>query len=570
MNQPNDESTSLQQRVAALEKAVGDLQGRLATRTPARVPRRRPTLTLASVDPGQWINRLGIALLLLGAAFGFKYSIDHGWIGPALRVWCGLALGAALQLASGRVRQSRPGLSRVLAGGGIACGYLSVFAAFQLYELISHGAAIAAMSAITLLAFAIAVRSEDAMVATIATIGGLATPFLLHSGSGSVAGLVGYTCAVAGGACAVFASRGWRVVLWTVVLGGWPVLLGATDQLGRGVTGDAVVVQFSILFLALATWWLSVMREIMSAEDPVRWKPTSPGLGSGLEPALFGSYGDWAAQSHQLTLATPVVVLFASTLAWRVGDQPSGWIALSLAVGWSLAAAHLRGFSLETAGRLAATHGMAAAVMVAFAMSLLLGDDAKRVGLGAEALAVLGMAWRSQERQPATLGHLLFAVVSALTFIGLVDAVHADRAGPTTAALADLAVVAMLAGAARVPIRGAWTPVYFLAAQSGLLLWFLRVLQPLSNGAAWVTAAWFTNAIVLVVAGLRLDSASLRTAGAALMALTMGKLFLVDMATVDALWRVVTFLGFGGALLGLGYAFPSLWKRDEAGPKDDA
>jgi uncharacterized membrane protein len=48
------------------------------------------------------------------------------------------------------------------------------------------------------------------------------------------------------------------------------------------------------------------------------------------------------------------------------------------------------------------------------------------------------------------------------------------------------------------------------------------------------------------------------------MALTMGKLFFVDMATVDAGLRIATFFGFGLVLLGLGYAFPALWKRDSA------
>jgi uncharacterized membrane protein len=84
----------------------------------------------------------------------------------------------------------------------------------------------------------------------------------------------------------------------------------------------------------------------------------------------------------------------------------------------------------------------------------------------------------------------------------------------------------------------------------------------LGNGATWVTAAWFVNAVALVIAGLRLDSATLRTAGGIVMALTMGKLIVVDMATVDAGIRIVTFLGFGGVLLALGYAFPSLWRRD--------
>jgi len=528
----------------------------------------RPTIAVLPADPGQWVNRLGIALLLFGAAFGFKYSIDRGWIGPAVRVLSGLGLGVVLLGASARLRNVRPGLSRVLAGGGIACAYLSVYAAFQLYLLISHGAAFAAMSVVTVVAFAVAVRSDDAMAATIGTLGGLATPFLLHTNGGNVPGLVGYTCLVVSGAGAVFAKCGWRVLLWTTVMGGWALLAAAAEGAGRGAGSDALVVQVGILFLALATWWLCVVREMLCAEDPSRWRPTTAGLGVRFEPSLFGRDTDWSQQPHQLTLATPVLVLLVSTWTWELEQTPSGWIALSLATGWSMAALHLRSMPFEAARRLAATHAMAAAVMVAFAMSFLLGNDACRVGFAAEALAVLVLASRSDNRQPATLGHLLFALVSLQTLQRLVEAINDGKAGLHAAEFADLAVIAGLAAAASVqssPGRVA----YFFAAQSGLLLWLLRVLDPLANGAAFVTAAWFTNAVVLVVAGLRLDSAALRTAGAAVMALTMGKLFVVDLATVDAAWRVVTFLAFGAVLLGLGYAFPALWKREREATSGD-
>jgi uncharacterized membrane protein len=97
-------------------------------------------------------------------------------------------------------------------------------------------------------------------------------------------------------------------------------------------------------------------------------------------------------------------------------------------------------------------------------------------------------------------------------------------------------------------------------------MWLVRVLDPRPNGAALVTAAWFLDAVALVVAGLRGGSRTVRTAGAAVMALTMGKLFVFDMSEVDAGWRIVVFLAFGAVLLALGYAFPSLW-RDEASPE---
>ncbi|MFN2375471.1 MAG: DUF2339 domain-containing protein [Candidatus Binatia bacterium] len=611
-----EEQTDLAARVVALERSVEALESRLAAidarserlaPRPAPVipppsalaspqaprealPPRRPTLGLLPAEPGQWVNYLGIALLLLGAAFGFKYSIDRGWIGPAVRVGFGIGLGVALLALSAWLGPSRRALSRVLAGGGIACGYLSVYAAFQLYFLIPQGAAFAAMSVVTAIAFVVGMRGDDAVTATIGAVGGLATPFLLHTSGGNVAGLVGYTCLVVTGAAAVFAASGWRSLLWVAAIGGWVILAGAAEQSGQA-SGDGGVLQGGILFVALATWWLSVVRETFSEEDPATWRPTTPGLTFGFEPPLPSQAGDWVMQPHQLTVATPVLVLLVSSAAWKLEEVPAGWAAITLAAGWSMAGLHLGRLEANSARRLATTHFVAAAVMVAFAMSFLLGDDVRRIGFAAEALALLVLARHSGSAAAATLGHLLFALVAFLTLGRMLDAVDDGRGGFHLAEAADLAVVALLGaagwtwsssggapaslGRTQASIGRTQTSIgrsqastlrsaYLVAAQVGLLVWLLNVLGPMTGGAALVTASWFTNAVVLVVAGLRLDSAPLRSAGAAVMALTMGKLFAFDMATVDAGWRIVTFLAFGAVLLGLGYAFPALWKRAEA------
>ncbi len=521
--------------------------------------RDRPSLAMLPGDPGQWVNRLGIALLLLGAAFGFKYSIDRGWIGPAVRVACGLGLGALLLVASTRLRAVRPGLSRVLAGGGIACGYLSIYAAFRLYELIPHPAAFLAMSAVTVLAFVVSVTSGDAMAATVATIGGLATPILLHTGSGSAFGLVGYTCLVVAGAAGVFARSGWRVVLWTATFGGWPLIAIAAADLSSHRGFEAAAVQFGVVLVALATWWLAVLREVLAAEDPARWKPTTAGLGIDLPLRRGGS-----AQSHRLALATPLLVLAVSGWNWDLSKVQTGWTSLVVAGAWSVAAVHLGRLAFAPARQLAVSHAMGAAVMAALAIALLLTEDAERIGIALEALALVAVASRLDLPHVARLGHLLFAVVSVLTFGRLGDNLGAGPGGFHAAEAADLVVLAALAAGGRVAGPSAKS-LYFVAAEAGLLLWFLRVLGPLDNGAAWVSASWFANAVALVVAGLRLDSGAVRRAGAAVMALTMAKLFVIDLATVDAGWRIVVFLVFGAVLLALGYAFPSLWKRGEEG-----
>jgi uncharacterized membrane protein len=47
-------------------------------------------------------------------------------------------------------------------------------------------------------------------------------------------------------------------------------------------------------------------------------------------------------------------------------------------------------------------------------------------------------------------------------------------------------------------------------------------------------------------------------AGLAVLAAFVGKLFLVDLASLAPLWRIALFLGFGGAFLGVSYLLPGL------------
>jgi uncharacterized membrane protein len=46
------------------------------------------------------------------------------------------------------------------------------------------------------------------------------------------------------------------------------------------------------------------------------------------------------------------------------------------------------------------------------------------------------------------------------------------------------------------------------------------------------------------------------------LALFVGKLFLVDLARLSALSRVLLFVGFGAVFLGISYLLPGSWLRD--------
>ncbi|TAJ24171.1 MAG: DUF2339 domain-containing protein, partial [Reyranella sp.] len=70
--------------------------------------------------------------------------------------------------------------------------------------------------------------------------------------------------------------------------------------------------------------------------------------------------------------------------------------------------------------------------------------------------------------------------------------------------------------------------------------------------------AWLLFGVALLALGFLRQAAALRHAGMALVCLVVAKVFLIDMAGLQGLLRVFSFLGLGAALIGLGYAYRRL------------
>ena len=120
-----------QQRLASMPQAAVDVAG-LEERLGARL--------------FIWIG--GIALALAGA-FLVKYSIDQGWLGPAVRCAFGVALGVAL-LGAGEWMRSREGrIAQSLSAAGVAVLYASLFASVRLYHLIDPAFGFLALAGLT-------------------------------------------------------------------------------------------------------------------------------------------------------------------------------------------------------------------------------------------------------------------------------------------------------------------------------------------------------------------------------------------------------------------------------------
>lgn len=189
--------------------------------TPARVPSATPAAPSATASyaqpPGparprktrsrgewealigeRWLNRIGALALIIGIAFFLRHAFEQDWIGPTVRVLIGVAVGLiGVWLASTR-RERYPVFSQGVLGAGIAVLYLSAFASFNFYSLISQPVAFLAMSAVTALTFERASRFDSLAVGLIGWAGGFLTPALLwEAGSpGSGDGLFIYLVAL--------------------------------------------------------------------------------------------------------------------------------------------------------------------------------------------------------------------------------------------------------------------------------------------------------------------------------------------------------------------------------------
>jgi uncharacterized membrane protein len=75
----------------------------------------------------------------------------------------------------------------------------------------------------------------------------------------------------------------------------------------------------------------------------------------------------------------------------------------------------------------------------------------------------------------------------------------------------------------------------------------------MTDAELWAySGAWIAMGAALMALGMRTGVRSLRLASLALVGLVTAKVFLIDMSGLDGLWRVLSFLGLGLALIGLG------------------
>lgn len=572
-----DNRDNLEQRVRQLEKEVKELKSLLkhqqagdtitlssspkaeqvSSKEAASVPAGQDTRETSFTDKIQlgenWLQRMGIALLLLGVAFLFKYSIDQGWLVPPIRSLIGLGIGLSLFITGLQLGEDKRTLKQICLGGGVGVFYITGFATFQLYSFAPSSVVWIFMIVVTLLSLSLALQQNEAVLSVIGTLGGLGTPFMLYSGDGSLSALIIYTAVILSGASAMYLVKGWKSLLWTMVVGSFLVLLvgfynNILDVM-QPVFADRLSLQVGLLICLVVLWAIPVVREVLTKREPRRWP----------DPTFLnkdGSVDDYASYlsnpSVQLmALVIPILSFLYSMGLWDITAEAWGVVAMafSLAVGYVYLP--LRNEELI---KLASVHGFSALILLTVSFFLLLEGELLFIILAFEGLGLRYLAHKNKDEEISVSSHLLFGIVAVWILNEFTTYEQPELAVFNLGALTQLLIIG-IAGIA-VPV---WLEqknsrrFYRLAAHLGLLGWFLSELSTLENGQAFVSVCWGMYAIALLIYGLTTENDDIRMAGMGTIFLVVGKLFLVDLSQLQAIWRILLFIGFGALFLLISY-----------------
>ncbi len=178
------------------------------------MPNLRPRSELEARIGSHWLNRIGIAALLIGVSYFLKYAFESNWIGPAGQILIGLVAGVAVVIWSEWFRsRGYQAFSYSLKAVGVGALYLSLWAALQLYALVPPGVAFAGMVVVTAVTASLALAQNAEILAAFALIGGFATPVLISTGRNHELALLSYLALLDLSTLLMVLSRRWPRLL---------------------------------------------------------------------------------------------------------------------------------------------------------------------------------------------------------------------------------------------------------------------------------------------------------------------------------------------------------------------
>ncbi len=497
----------------------------------------KPDLSFEDLLGGRILAWLGGLAIVVGAILFLVIAVDRGWLGVEARIALAFA-GSTLLLAVGLFLYERRGQTEAAVAAvaaALAALYASLTYATAVKEVVGQEAGLLVAALVGGVGAAIAVRWRSQFVAALAVLGALAAPVLVGGDTSGLALAFMVVALVATVAVLLWQRWGW------LALGAF--FISAPQLAAWAWDGDDLVLPLAII----ALYWCLFVVAAIGYELRV---PTA---------ALRVS-------SASVLLLNAALV---SALGWVLIDDrgtPEGATAWVLGV----TVAHLVlggfGFRQRMSAEIAALLVAVGVGLSGVTLALALDGPALVAGWSAEAVILAWVAARTGEDRALVFSCIFVGLAALHTLLveappdSLIDGV-ADL--PTAvAAVVCVGVAALLVSlfVALADVRLVLIGVGAVALLYAASLTIVDVLQgdasePSQTAQVALSAFWGIVGLIAIVIGLVRDVRELRFAGLALLGLGVAKVFAYDLAELDQLYRVLSFLAVGIVLLVGAYAY---------------
>jgi uncharacterized membrane protein len=473
-------------------------------------------------------------------------AIKRGWIDEPTRVVLAFAGSAALVVVGLYLfsRQGRTQASLAAVAAGLAGLFASDLAATRLYDLVSPAAGLVCAGVIGAVGTAIAVRWEARVVGGLGILGAIGSPILVGADtSGTTLAFMAIALAAAVGVllwqrwdwlgAGAFVLSAPQLAVWLessyhshlpralVVLGAfWALYVVAAIGYELRVpvselrASSAMLLLADAVLLALGGWLM--LHERGHGQGATAWV-----VGAALGHVLLGGFGFRERMSREIALLLVAVAIGLSGIALALAlDGPA------LVVAWSVEAALLAWIGGRTGEKRAvlATVGFlglaGAHILMIEARPQALYEGVDDLGRAAVALLVFAVA----------------AFVSA-RFLPDVNAIPDVR----------LRDVLQAAGAIAVVYLGSVAVVDLTRADAQE--------SPGQTPQVLLSAYWSILGFGALLYGLLRDQRTIRLAGLALLLVAIAKVFVIDLAALESIYRVLSFIALGLLLLAAAFAY---------------
>lgn len=517
-----------------------------------------------------WLNRIGIAALLIGVSYFLKFAFDNNWIGPAGRISIGLVAGIAIVIWSERFRaKDYKAFSYSLKAVGIGTLYLSLWAAFHLYSLIPSSVAFAMMLVVTAATSVMALSQDAQILAAFALVGGFSTPILLSTGENREVALFTYVAILDIATLVLVTFRPWRRLLVMSYVGTLILYLGwywtFYDRTQLSLTLGYATIFFAIFAIApLITLQPDGEHPILAA-IPAVLAFVNAGVYFLEAYAMIQEVNKVNMAWFALALAAVYIFLSRQVHARKMTTGTSEilyYLHLALAIGFITVAIPIRldahwitiGWFIE-------------AGVLLWIASRIHSDFLNAFALGALVLGVTRLLSIDNFHTTQVIFNLRMATFAvAVAVLGAVAWFGAKREDETAQTISAIAVVAL-------------NVLALIALSREVSDYYLRQMAGFrSTGYQWrgayldyhnleiardfsYSALWMAYGAMLMIIGFLRRSAFVRWQALILIAVTIVKVFVYDVSQLDRAYRIVSFIVLGALLLAISFVYQRDWLK---------